>query len=255
MMNNKLLGRWQKKNLSDEFYTRREDIEAMLPEWDLSDKVVYCCADSEESEFVKYFKQSNKCKELIYTSDDFRTHEDLFERCDIVVTNPPFSLIRVLLRTLAKYKKDFILIQTVLPARAIPSPWEKKLYDDYFYFKRVERFSNTDKKVNCNWGSNIGTEKHPIGYSFRELYGRDIPICQEPEKQPIVGRYGDNIPIRKFGKKSGFPPRDFDGVFALTAGNCCSEFRVVSVKDLPNFKWDYSHVKDVFVRWRDRKTT
>lgn len=75
---------------NDEFYTRKEDVEAALPEWDLSNKIVYCCADSKESEFVKYFKQPGKCKELIYTSDDFRTHEDLFQRADVIVTNPLF---------------------------------------------------------------------------------------------------------------------------------------------------------------------
>ncbi len=255
MAANKLLDRWNrgKKKLSDEFYTRREDIDAMLPEWDLSGKVVYCPADSEESEFVKYFQQSGKCKELIYTSDDFRTHEDLFERCDIVVTNPPFSLIRCLMRLLSKYKKDFILIQTVLPTRAIPSFWEKKLYDDYFYFKKVNRFSNVDKKVCCNWASNIGSKKHPIGYSFKELYGRDIPICREPEKQPIVGYYGD-IPIRKFGKRSGFPPKDFDGVFSLTAENCFSDFKVVSIYDLPfPYKRILGIMQDVLVKWRNTK--
>lgn len=220
----------------DEFYTRREDIDAMLPEWDLSDKIVYCCADSEESEFVKYFKQPGKCKELIYTSDDFRTHQDLFEKCDIVVTNPPFSLIRVLVRMIYAVKKDFILIQPLLPLRAVPTGREK-LFDDYFYFKRVTRFSNVDKTVCCQWVSNIGTKEHPTGYSFKELFGKELPICPNPEEQVVVG-YIDGVPIRKFGKRTGFPPKDFDGIFAVTADNCCSEFKVVNV----NYK-DVSFVR------------
>lgn len=215
----------------DEFYTRREDIDAMLPEWDLSDKIVYCCADSEESEFVKYFKQPGKCKELIYTSDDFRTHQDLFERCDIVVTNPPFSLIRVLVRMIYAAKKDFILIQPVLQIRPVPTGREK-LFDDYFYFKQVTRFSNTEKTVNCCWVSNIGTKEHPTGYSFKELCGKELPVCSKPEEQVVVGHIGDT-PIRKFGKRTGFPPRDFDGVFGITSDNCCSEFKVVCLKELP----------------------
>ena len=91
-MGNKLNGALKNKRVDDEFYTRAVDIEKFLQYWDLSDKIVYCPCDSDKSEFVKYFKKNGKCKELIYTSDDFRTHEDLFEKADIIITNPPFSL-------------------------------------------------------------------------------------------------------------------------------------------------------------------
>lgn len=219
----------------------------MLPEWDLSDKVVYCCADSDASEFVKYFKQPGKCKELIYTSDDFRTHQDLFEKCDIVVTNPPFSLIRVLVRMIYRAKKDFILIQPVLPCRAIPTGNET-LFDDYFYFKPVNRFSNTDQVVLCCWCSNIGTKKHPVGYSYKELTGKDIPICSNPEDQQIAGYIGDT-PVRKYGKKTGFPPRDFDGFFTITSGNCVSEFKCFSIYDA-GYKRSKSVYSDRLVKWR-----
>lgn len=221
----------KKTTFSDEFYTRREDIDAMLPEWDLSDKIVYCCADSEESEFVKYFKQPGKCKELIYTSDDFRTHQDLFEKCDIVVTNPPFSLIRVLVRMISAARKGFVLIQPNLVFRSVPPTFREKLFDDYFYFKRITRFSNVDKTVCCQWVSNIGTKEHPVGYSYKELFGKELPICSKPEEQAIVG-YLNGVPVRKFGKKIGFPPKDFDGVFVTTSDNCCADFKVVSLKDL-----------------------
>ena len=243
----------EKKQLSDEFYTRREDIDAMLPEWDLSDKIVYCCADSEESEFIKYFKQPGKCKELIYTSDDFRTHQDLFEKCDIVVTNPPFSLIRVLVRMIYAAKKDFILIQPVLPVRAVPACIDpthvEKLFDDYYYFKYIDQFSNVDKTVCCQWVSNIGTKEHPIGYSYKELSGKEPSICSNPEEQVVVG-YIDNVPVRKFGKRTGFPPKDFDGVFAVTSGNCCSEFKAISYKDAPFVRVKSRIFFDVLVTYR-----
>lgn len=43
---------------------------------------------------------------------DFRSDEciELLKECDIVVTNPPFSLFRAFIATLTQYKKDFIVI-------------------------------------------------------------------------------------------------------------------------------------------------
>lgn len=211
----------------DEFYTRREDIDAMLPEWDLSDKIVYCCADSEESEFVKYFKQPGKCKELIYTSDDFRTHRDLFEKCDIVVTNPPFSLIRVLVRMIYAAKKDFILIQPVLPTLAVPTG-RGVVFEQILFFKRLNDF-NREKTVLCQWTSTLGTKEHPCGYSFKELFGKDYKVCENWEEAPVVATDPKGAPIRKYGKRTGFPPKDFTGYFIVTSDNNCSDFLVSDV--------------------------
>lgn len=243
------LERWRKKQPNDEFYTRREDIDAMLPEWDLSDKIVYCPADSDESEFVKYFKQPGKCKELIYTSDDFRTHPDLIEKCDVVITNPPFSLIRVLARMILEAKKDFILIQPVLPITAIPCA-SVHVQGDVFFFKRLSKFSNTEKTPLCQWVSNLGTKEHPYGYSFRELFGRDYKICENLEEAPIIGEY-EGVPVRKYGGRTGFPPKDFTGYFVVTTGNNCSDFLTLGTasKSQRGLK-TFGHILGHFVEWR-----
>ena len=217
---------YRKKDLRDgkardEFYTRREDIDLMLPEWDLSDKIVYCPADSDESEFVKYFKQPGKCKELIYTSDDFRTHEDLIERCDIVVTNPPFSVKTVLRDLIVKYKKDFILVEPILPH---PLDFFLKGVEQ-FGFRHLYKFSNTPELVNCQWFSNVGTKEHPYGYSFEELYGRPIPRVENPTPMKVF----DGIP--KYGKRTGFPITD--SPFIVTACNNVSEFKVLRYLGTP----------------------
>ena len=50
----------------------------------VEDKIIYCPCDAEWSNIVKViqdYKDILKYKELIYTSDDFRTHDDLFEYC------------------------------------------------------------------------------------------------------------------------------------------------------------------------------
>lgn len=103
-----------KKIKNDEFYTIYEQFEAVVNKWlidKLEDKVIYCPCDAEWSNIVKVlqdYKDALKYKELIYTSDDFRTHDDLFEYCDIVITNPPFSLAREFYQMLKKHKCMFM---------------------------------------------------------------------------------------------------------------------------------------------------
>ena len=219
---------------NDEYYTRKEDIEAALPEWDLSNRIVYCPCDSEESEFVKYFQQPGKCKKLIYSSDDFRTHEDLFRECDIVVTNPPFSLKGSLAKILEKYKKDWILILPVVP------PASNLFFVKGYRFGRMDRFSNTNKRVSCRWVSNLGTEKHPYGFSFEELFGHPMRITNHPREIFTKGKFAG---FPKYGKKEGFNPNE-KGWFLITVGSFCSEFEPYP------FPGKSPEVKGELVRWR-----
>ena len=116
-----------KRAKNDEYYTRYEDIEKELNHYkeQFEDKWVYCpCDDYRYSNFVKYFKdnfQELKLKhftatnydigkgayrydydgagEIIITLEgngDFRSDEctKIKNECDIICTNPPFSLAR-----------------------------------------------------------------------------------------------------------------------------------------------------------------
>lgn len=116
-----------KRNKNDEFYTRYEDIEKELKHYKeyLKGKTVYCpCDDYRWSNFVKYFKDNFSTLGLkkLYASNydigegaykysydgkvetvmkcegngDFRSEEctKIMKSCDIVITNPPFSLFR-----------------------------------------------------------------------------------------------------------------------------------------------------------------
>lgn len=83
---------------NDEYYTLMEDViqhvEVFKKEW-YKDKIIYCPFSSDESNFVKYFKEHGKelgIKELMYTSDDYKNHEDLWLKADLVIDNPPFSI-------------------------------------------------------------------------------------------------------------------------------------------------------------------
>ena len=174
------------KVIDDEFYTQYSDIEKELRHYDFSNKIVYCpCDDYEKSNFCKYFKENfNKLGiKKLYCFDilsgkayayngketravnlewggDFRSDECLaiLKQSDIVVTNPPFSIMKEFIRLYTN--KDFIL---VFP---IPS-YHHKDYNDVVntWYKgtciRVfHRPDGTTKRSFCQFISNIDTGRN-----------------------------------------------------------------------------------------------
>lgn len=132
-----------KKAKNDEFYTRYEDIEVEVMEYkeQFQDKIVYLPCDSLKSKFWSFFInnfQSFGLKKLIathyekdgqsykvWTNDgnniiqedligngDFRSQEciEILKECDIVCTNPPFSLFREFVDWIFTAKKQFLII-------------------------------------------------------------------------------------------------------------------------------------------------
>ena len=104
----------------DEFYTLYEDVKFELDHYIdcFRDKVIYCPCDTSDSAFVKYFidlESKGLIKELIYTSiaDGVdclgQGAIDGYRHCDIIVTNPPFSIFRPFIELLSSLNKDFIL--------------------------------------------------------------------------------------------------------------------------------------------------
>ena len=117
-----------RKAKNDEFYTRYEDIENEVQHYadELKGQWIYCpCDDYEWSNFVKYFKDNfsryelkhmtathihmdgtpserydydgvNETITMLTGNGDFRSEEctKIKNECDIVITNPPFSLFR-----------------------------------------------------------------------------------------------------------------------------------------------------------------
>lgn len=139
-----------KKAKNDEFYTQLTDIEKELVHYhdQLRDKIIFCnCDDPEWSNFWHYFDLNFDfigLKALIAThydlekptykleirrdpvtgaklppvrtdlkqNGDFRSSEcmELLKSCDVVVTNPPFSLFREYVAQLMQYDKKFVII-------------------------------------------------------------------------------------------------------------------------------------------------
>lgn len=138
-----------KSEKNDEFYTQLSDVSNELKHYrqHFAGKVVFCnCDDPTWSAFWKYFHLNFAklgLKKLVSThydrtqptykmeydggdddnievgmvtplegNGDFRNQEclDILDECDIVVTNPPFSLFREYLACLVKHKKKFLII-------------------------------------------------------------------------------------------------------------------------------------------------
>lgn len=130
-----------RKAKNDEFYTRYEDIEKEVKNYNLEGMWIYCpCDDYRWSNFVKYFKdnfQELKIRHLTATNydigegayrydfdgreeritplegnGDFRSEEciKIKDECDTVITNPPFSLFREYVAQLMEYGKKFLII-------------------------------------------------------------------------------------------------------------------------------------------------
>lgn len=139
-----------RKAKNDEFYTRLCDVENELGHYreHFKDKIVLCnCDDPTWSAFWKYFHinfSSLGLKKLIGThfenkephsyavvykggnddntndaknepligDGDFRSTECLeyLKECDIVVTNPPFSLFREFIDSIGRYSKKFLVV-------------------------------------------------------------------------------------------------------------------------------------------------
>ena len=141
-----------KKAKDNEFYTRFEDIEKELGSYDWSNKIVGCPADSEESEFINFFK--TRAKKVIYWQEIF--DEEKYREVDVIVTNPPFSEYTKYLKVLKELNKPFYLVAPICIVRKplIEIP------DIRFGRNLISHFKN-NKTAPCCWITNF-PEDRPI---------------------------------------------------------------------------------------------
>ena len=101
----------------NEWYTLYSSVEYVfnnvegLKEY-VKDKILYLPCDTENSNIYKYLinnKEELQIKEILYTSDDYYKHHDLYRKADIVITNPPFTKISKWILFLYEMNKEFII--------------------------------------------------------------------------------------------------------------------------------------------------
>lgn len=134
----------------DEFYTRFEDIEKELGSYDWSNKIVGCPADSEESEFIRFFKA--RAKKVIYWQEIY--DEKKYKEVDVIVTNPPFSEYSKYLKVLKELNKPFYL---VAPTCMLRKPFVE-IPNIRFGKNTIKHFKN-NKAAPCCWITNFPEDR------------------------------------------------------------------------------------------------
>lgn len=236
--------RQAQKNRYDEFFTQIEDIDAEIAHYVeyLRDKTIFCnCNDYEETNFYRYFKDNflrlglkkliatkyeitgkpsykiEICNDLIVKkmqlkgNGDFRSDEciELLKQSDIIITNPPFSLLQEYIMQLTSFNKKFIIlgnINAVTYKRVFHLIIANKLFVHRNRNKSNMSFINSGKqKIDlgiCRWFTNININ---LKNSF-------LNLCKEyiPEKYP---KY-DNSDIINVNKVSDIPA-DYGGIIGV----------------------------------------
>lgn len=218
----------RKRNPNDEYYTLYEDVREDLEYYKerFRGKTVYCpCDDYRRSNFVKYFKDNFHTLGLktllasnIDTGDgayaykydgkeettlklakgDFLTEEadNLLRACDIIATNPPFSLLRKIFDRIREAEKDFIImgpLYSVDYSNILPHIVSGRVSVD---LKGNKIFSN-EKPIRIIWLTTFTPPPHSM--EFTETYA--------PEKYKRYDRYPDTINI----DRSRDIPKDYYG--------------------------------------------
>ena len=231
---------------NDEFYTQLTDIEKEIYHYrnHFKDKIIFCnCDDPKKSEFWKYFHMNFNffgLKKLISThydttqptykmeytggndtdfdagtitnllgNGDFRSPEciELLKECDIVVTNPPFSLFREYLPTLMQYEKQFIVlgnVNAITYKKIFPLLKDNKIWlgcsrpNDFM----TPRGETVKLGGICRWFTNL--------YVTKRIQTLDLIEKYTPEKYPKYDNY-DAINVDKVSDI----PVDYDGAMGV----------------------------------------
>lgn len=220
---------------NDEFYTRIEDVAEELRHYKkhFAGKVVFCnCDDPTWSAFWRYFHLNFAelgLKKLISThydrteptykmeyeggddndvevgvktllegNGDFRSKEclDLLDECDIVVTNPPFSLFREYVGTLMQHGKKFLIIgnkNAITYKEFFPLLKENKVWIGYSSPSEFDTPNGITKKINglTRWFTNLDIQKrHEKLILWQRYYDDDgNPLPDAEERYPHYDNY------------------------------------------------------------------
>lgn len=234
-----------KETKNDEFYTQLTDVskELMHYKQHFKDKIVLCnCDDPTWSAFWKYFHLNFEAlglKKLISThydreeatykmeytggddndievgvktplegNGDFRNQEclDLLDECDIVVTNPPFSLFREYVACLMEHDKRFLIIgnqNAITYKEFFPLLKDNKVWIGCNSVKEFRQPDGTIKKFgNICWFTNLDVAKrHEKLILWKQYSEADYP------------KY-DNYDAIEVSKVNEIPC-DYDGVMGV----------------------------------------
>ena len=170
-----LLQRSQTKP-TDEYYTQAETVErieeAIRPY--IKGCKIWCPFDADYSQFVQVLKA--KGYEVINTSDDYKNHlEEIKASGAVVLSNPPFSIWRGILKDLQEIGVDFFLLNNLI--NAVPA-YKKGAYGFYvgsLEFDTPENIAKPKSAVPCFLMSN------------KDIRGTEIRPKEKPPQKTIDG--------------------------------------------------------------------
>lgn len=248
---------------NDEFYTQLTDIEKELSHYreHFRGKIIFCnCDDPTWSNFWRYFHLNFGflgLKKLISThydaekptykleyeggddqnveagvrtelsqNGDFRSPEcvELLKECDIVVTNPPFSLARAYVGQLMEYGKKFLIINnmnSITYKEFFPLLKEDRMWLGYTNPKQFLQPDGTLKSFgNVLWYTNLDhAKRHEPLTLFRTYNSDDYPNY-------------DNYAAINVDKTVDIPA-DYDGIMGVPisflAYYCPEQFKIVGL--------------------------
>jgi hypothetical protein len=118
---------YSKTGAYDEIYTPAYAVMPIL-EFIPKNKIIWCPFDTEESQYVKIFKQRGN--DVIYSHKN--ENKDFFEyqpdKWDIIVSNPPYSIKNKVLKRCYELGKSFALL---LPLTTLEGVERNKLFRQY----------------------------------------------------------------------------------------------------------------------------
>lgn len=261
-----------KKAKCDEFYTQLEDIEKELRHYDFTYKTIYCnCDNPNLSNFYKYFKLNfhylkinklictgynpdgngfygeydgeNEIIKQLNSNGDFRSAEciEFLKECDVVVTNPPFSLFREYVAQLMEYGKKFLIIgpQNAVSYKEIfPLLKNNEMWwgtDCVRWFIVSEKMGKTTK---------INDNGETIAEGDRSRWFTNIPHNKRNEPLDLFRRYSvedypkyDNYDAIEVSRVENIP-MDYEGVMGVPITfldkYCPTQFEIVDARDHTN---------------------
>ena len=237
------------RNKNDEFYTTRESVEdifnnIIIDKEQFRDKIVYCPCDTDESEFVKYFKENKEnlhLKDFIYTSNDFRDNEEIFNKSDIIITNPPFSLLIRYLYPLIRNKKFFIYCHI----STLSIPIKEDIINKKVFKINSNTINNTFKNENCDYTS-IPTA-FLTNMNIRELKNLSLYKKYNPDTAVFCEQVNEKI---LFIDKLKNIPIDYQGVIAVPETIYCENYldRFEVIPFIESDKYNKRHYREYSVR-------
>ena len=197
-------------------------------------------------------KNKNNVCTVLEGDGDFRSNEciELLKQADIVVTNPPFSLLREYVAQLIQYEKSFLIIgnQNATHYKEVfPLIKDNKIWLGYNHVKEfLKPDGSTQKFGNVIWFTNLDITKRHESFIFCRQFNEDDYIHYLNFDGIDVSRIVD-IPDKYFGYM-GVPdsfletynPDEFE-ICGLSTGDTAKE---IGVEKNYRGRTDLSYMKD-----------